>query len=425
MLPITEYPSFVKDAKGYLESAFRNWRQVENAMRYLAGLIVLPERKNVSSINRSFVEYRNQASMNNFITDSTWDDGEFHRAVIQMVKDDVEKQDIKHGTLIIDDTFLEKSGEEMEGVGWFWDHSQNKSILAHNLVSSHYAAGKFHIPLDLEIYRKRKDCPNKKEFRTKVEIAKELVGKAIGYGLPIDVVVFDSWYMSEELTSFLVEKGIKAYVAEEKSDRIVLSDDSKTEMNLSEWARTIPRESFEPVEMRTSILGEKRTFYAYCTSVRMKHLDGMKVKLVVSYEDEKLDAGREGPSFYVSNMRFWESKKILQTYAMRWPIDAFHRDAKQSLGLEDYQLRKISGVKRHIAMVFFAYILLQLGSGIDRIMGNLRANLRTIGSRCRLAGTEVLSSLIRFVLKMAHKDMDARKIMDLLTKPLERSGYWR
>lgn len=74
-------------------------------------------------------------------------------------------------------------------------------------------------------------------------------------------------------------------------------------------------------------------------------------------------------------------------------------------------------------MVFFAYIL-QLGSGFDRIAGNLKANLRTIGSRCRLAGTEVLSSLVRFVVKMAHKDMDARSIMDLLMKPLERTGYF-
>lgn len=38
-------------------------------------------------------------------------------------------------------------------------------------------------------------------------------------------------------------------------------------------------------------------------------------------------------------------------------------------------------------MVFYAYVLLQLGFGFDRIMGNLKANLRTIGSRCRLAGT--------------------------------------
>jgi hypothetical protein len=108
---------------------------------------------------------------------------------------------------------------------------------------------------------------------------------------------------------------------------------------------------------------------------------------------------------------------------MRWPIESFHRDAKQRLGLEDYQVRKIKGVKRHIAMVFFAYVLLQLGSGFDRIMGNLKANLRTIGSRCRLAGTEMLSSLVRFVVKMTHRDMDAKKIMDLLTKPLERSAY--
>lgn len=71
MLPITEYPAGLREAKGYPEPAFDNRRQVENAMRYLAGLIVLPETKNVSSINRSFVEYRNQASMNNFITDST------------------------------------------------------------------------------------------------------------------------------------------------------------------------------------------------------------------------------------------------------------------------------------------------------------------------------------------------------------------
>jgi SRSO17 transposase len=425
MLPITEYPSFVMEAKSYLESGLDNWRQVENAMRYLTGLIAMPERKNVSSINRSFVEYRNQASMNNFITDSTWDDEEFHRSVIQMVKDEIAKQGIKHGTLIVDDTFLEKTGEEIEGVGWYWDHSQNKSILAHNLVSTHYVTGRFHIPLDLEIYVKRKDCTDKKEFRTKVEIAKELVEKAVGYGLPIDVVVFDSWYMSETLTTCIKEKGIEAYVSEEKGDRIMLSDDSKTETNLSEWAKTIPRESFEPVEVRTAILAEKKTFYAFCTSVRMKHLDGTKVKLVVSYKDKDLDAGKEGPSFYVTNMRFWESKKILQTQAMRWPIEGFHRDAKQSLGLEDYQVRKIKGIKRHIAMVFFAYVLLQLGSGFDRIMENIKANLRTIGSRCRLAGTEVLSSLIRFVVKMAHRDMDARKIMDLLTKPLERSGYWR
>ena len=148
-------------------------------------------------------------------------------------------------------------------------------------------------------------------------------------------------------------------MTEEKSDRVVLSDDSKTEMSLSEFEKTIPREKFEPVEIYTAILGKKEIFYAYCTIVRMKHLDGVKVRLVISYRNRELQQGGE-PSFYISNVMIWKSEKILQTYAYRWSIEGFHRDAKQSLGLEDYQVRKIQGVKRHMSMVFFAYIVLQL-----------------------------------------------------------------
>jgi SRSO17 transposase len=422
MLPITEYPSFVKEKEGYLESAFDNWRQVDNAMRYLTGLIVMPEKKNVSMISRSFVDYKDQSSVNNFITDSTWSDKEFHDMAIQVVRDAVEKQKIKHGELVIDDTLLEKSGKHIEGVGWFHDTSQGKNILAHNIVSTHYFAGTFHVPLDFEIYVKKKDCQDESKFRTKIEIAKDLLKKAVSYNLPISVLVFDSWYADEGLISLAKSLGIEAYVTEERSTNLILSDDSKTKMNLREFEKTIPRDKFRPVEIYTSLVGEKRTYYAFCTTVRMNHLDGVKVKLVISYKDK--DLGGE-PSFYISNIIVWESKKILQTYAFRWSIEGFHRDAKQSLGLEDYQMRKINGVKRHISMVFFAYILLQLGSGFDTIMRNLKANLRTIGSRSRMAGTEVLSSLVRFVLKMAHKDMDARRIMELLTQPLEKSGYWR
>jgi hypothetical protein len=104
--------------------------------------------------------------------------------------------------------------------------------------------------------------------------------------------------------------------------------------------------------------------------VRMKHLDGRKVKLVISYKWEGGE-NEEESSFYVTNARIWESKRILQTYAMRWSIEGFHRDAKQSLGLDEYQVRKIKGVRRHIAMVFFAYIVTQLGSGLDAIVENL------------------------------------------------------
>ncbi|MHB8566717.1 MAG: hypothetical protein ACYC7D_01545 [Nitrososphaerales archaeon] len=112
-------------------------------------------------------------------------------------------------------------------------------------------------------------------------------------------------------------------------------------------------------EIYIAILGKKEAFYAFCTTVRMKHLDGVKVRLVISYRNGELSVES---SFYISNVRIWEPEKILLTYAYRWSIGGFHKDAKQSLGLGDYQLRKIQGVKRHVSMVFFAYIILQLRS---------------------------------------------------------------
>ena len=54
--------------------------------------------------------------------------------------------------------------------------------------------------------------------------------------------------------------------------------------------------------MCASLLGEKRTFLACCTSVKMKHLDGRKVKLVISYKWEGGE-NEEEPSFYVSHER--------------------------------------------------------------------------------------------------------------------------
>jgi|BEDMetMinimDraft_2_1075160.scaffolds.fasta_scaffold00903_9 hypothetical protein len=36
---------------------------------------------------------------------------------------------------------------------------------------------------------------------------------------------------------------------------------------------------------------------------------------------------------------------------------SFHQDAKQSLGLDEYQVRRIKDVRPHIAMAFFAYIV--------------------------------------------------------------------
>ncbi len=93
--------------------------------------------------------------------------------------------------------------------------------------------------------------------------------------------------------------------------------------DISEWSKTIPKEKFKAVEVWYK--REKHVYYCYAK---------------VSYDNPELEGD---PVFLCTNRLDWEVFRILRTYVKRWRIDTFYRDAKQSLGLEDYEIRKIKG----------------------------------------------------------------------------------
>lgn len=202
-----------------------------------------------------------------------------------------------------------------------------------------------------------------------------------------------------------------------KSNRTAILPRGPT--SLSEWAKTIPKEEFAPVEVYYK--REKRTFYCYCKCLVLKNLG--RVNVFVSYKKPDLSGD---PVFLCTNRCDWDAVRIARTYAKRWRIDAFYRDAKQSLGLGDYELRKIKGVNRHITMVFIAHALLELGTGLSKKHGTeavqAGACLDTIGSKCRRAYTEVLTSFVDLVLKIGEKVRGsggavAAKIVSIATAP--------
>ena len=61
----------------------------------------------------------------------------------------------------------------------------------------------------------------------------------------------------------------------------------------------------------------------------------------------------------------------------------FIASAKQMLGLEDYEVRKLQGLKRRWLMVFLADALLQLNVRVDVFVKCVKSGLETVGSACR------------------------------------------
>jgi len=270
----------------------------------------------------------------------------------------------------------------MEGAEWHYDASERKFVWGHQLVTSHYVKQWLSLPLDFRIYIKEVQAGE--SFKTKLEFATELVEQAVKHGIPFSCVVFDTWYFSVDFVDFLEGLG-KDWVTRCKSNRIVISWRRRP---MSEWAKGLPKKDFERVVLERKD-GSKEVYYACSRTVRFERFE-KRVRVVVSYSEEKFEK-REDPYFYCTNRLDWEVKRIMRTYARRFEIDAFYKDAKQNLGLEEYELRKIGGIRRHLQMILIAHTLLSLSS-VDRAAGKAMVYLETIGAACRRVFAEILRS---------------------------------
>ena len=396
MLPIAKYPSIVETFLPHVKESFSKPQKKQFA-RYLTGLMVC-DNKTITAINNAFVGHNDQSALNNWLTDSPWSDEKIDHARKQLAQEQLNAQNIKHAVLIVDDTLNHKTGKHIEGVNIHYDHAEGKTTLGHQLVTTHLAAGKYSIPLDFELFQRDQGQP---DFKSKNNLAKSLIAKAVADGFNFDCVVWDVWYFNYENTSYVEGLG-KDWVSGCKINRLIQIGNDY--VSLSDYLKTVPPEAFKKVSVKTHE-GE-RIFYTYAKNVTLKK-HHQRVRVVFSYED-KIEGE---PKVLATNRLQWDVKTVLETYLLRWRIDAFYRDAKQALGLEDSEVRKLHGSKRHWLMVFLADTLLQLNPKAERLVESVKGGVKTVGSTCRFAATEVLRSFVSLVMRLAQKLKTADEIL--------------
>ena len=396
MLPIASYPSIVEEFLPKMKQDFSK-PQLENFAKYLTGLMIC-DKKNITAINNAFVGHKDQSALNNWLTDSPWSDEKLEKARKELAKEELDAKNIKHGVLIVDDTINHKTGKHIEGVNIHFDHSEGKTTLGHQLVTTHLAAGKYSVPIDFELFQRDE---GQSDFQSKNDLAKQLIAKAATAGFSFDCVVSDVWYFNYDNTSY-IESLHKDWVMGCKINRLIQIGNNY--VSLCEYLKTVPQEAFKKVTVKTQE-GE-RSFWTYAKNVTLK-THHQRVRVVFSYEDKV-----EGePKVLATNRLQWDVKTILETYLLRWRIDAFYRDAKQALGLEDSEVRKLCGSKRHWLMVFLADTLLQFNPKAERLVERVKVGFETVGSTCRYAATEVLRSFIGLVMRLAQKLRTADDIL--------------
>lgn len=255
------------------------------------------------------------------------------------------------------------------------------------VVTSHLYDGKKSLPLDIELYKKADSLPFGKddpEFKKKPEIAINLIDKTLARGYKPGIVLMDAGYGNN--TSFLQElenRKLKYIGVIAKNRKVIIqkTENETEEIRADNLTKALPVEAFTIIQLN---LKRPRTVWVAIKEVELSKWTGKKVLAIVMNADT-VDTATE-IDYLMSNVDLSTATEewIVKTYSQRNWVEVFYREAKGWLGLNEYQIRDETSLKRHFIMVFCAYSFIlwhTLTGGLRRRWAHKSLNTFTLCTR--------------------------------------------
>lgn len=314
--------------------------------------------------------------------------------------------------VILDDTKKAKRGKHMPGVGTYFDPVLSAYLVGHTYVTCVLEVKGQVIPWGIALYLKEAWClEHEHPFKKVTELAADLLMALPEFPAGVEaLVLFDSYYLCRKVLD-AIPPGAHC-VSMLKANR-----------NLS-------------------VSGQKRKAGAYSknllrrrrTTVRIKNGRGQLVRFSIA--GKWVQAHSLGQVHLVASRRAKEKKvvalvtddpslsdrEILIEYARRWAIEVFFKEAKQHLGLGEYQTRSLEGAVKHLHLSLIAFALLtHVGRKSRRATANRKKNVLSLPSVEKLqyqlrelVGHDLLQSLDTCPKKKKTTTLFKQKIQRLL-----------
>lgn len=130
MPAIVAFPTLVQDAFATFGDLLSN-----EPARQHSGLMVA-ETKTVSGINREFAITTDQSCLHRWLTEAPWDTTALNDRRLAWWHQERQTRDSSRGISAIDNTLVDHSGKLIDDVRWFWDHADQRHVIAHAYLSS-------------------------------------------------------------------------------------------------------------------------------------------------------------------------------------------------------------------------------------------------------------------------------------------------
>lgn len=351
--------------------------QRESFATYFYGLLSEGERKSVEPIAARATgdpegTQKAHDRLLHFVGQSPWSDRAVRREAARHAIAAMERRE-PVTTWIIDDTGFLKQGTHSVGVQRQYTGSAGKIANCQIGVSLCVASRTEHVPIDFALYlptswldsptrRAEAKIPAATTFKTKPELALDLVVQALEDELPGEIVLADSAYGSSvEFRNGLVAYGLDFAVGVLSTTKVWVLDskgkprgDSISAMDLG---LKVGRKGFARVLWRDGTRGPIHSKFCF-RRVIVAHDDGTPVAdrdplwLVVEWPDDE----SKPTKFTLTTLpRRMSKKQIARTIKERWRTEIAYEEMKQELGLDHYEGRSYPGWNHHVSVVLSCY----------------------------------------------------------------------
>lgn len=353
--------------------------QRESFATYAFGILGDGERKSVEPIAaRAAAEpeatERLHDRLLHFVRESPWEDRPVRREAAAHVVEALRARE-PVDDWIIDDTGFLKQGKYSPGVQRQYTGSAGKIANCQIGVSLCVATATEQVPIDFELYlpqrwtddpvrRERARIPESITFKTKIDLALDMITRAVEDQVPGKNVLADAFYGRSSVFRETVRLfGLDYAVAVDAVTRVWLLDVSGRRRGdpiaVQQLGIELGPKAFRRLTWRDGTRPNKKLSSRFLfRRVKPAHDDGTEpasrepVWLVIEWpEDEP-----KPTKFFLTTLRRRMSKKqIVRTIKERWKTERAYLELKGELGLDHFEGRSFIGWHHHVSVVLCCY----------------------------------------------------------------------
>jgi SRSO17 transposase len=332
------------------------------AGRYLCGLLEPVERRNGWQLAEATGD-RSPDGVQRLLNGARWDAEE--------VRDDLRDYVIEHlgdpeAVLVVDETGFLKKGEKSVGVARQYSGTAGKVENCQIGVFLAYAAPRGRAFIDRALYlpeeewakdearREAAGVPEKVKFATKGALAKAMLSRALGAGVPARWVTGDEVYGNDGKLRRWLQERERAYVlAVSRSHPLINVFERK---RVDEIVAEAPHEAWGRVEVGAGSKGPRVYDWA---RARLPYECGegwsqwLLVRRSVSDPDDL--------AYYLAHSpEDTPLSEMARVAGSRWTVEECFERAKGEVGLDHYEVRRWNGWHRHVTLCLLAHAFLEV-----------------------------------------------------------------